>query len=108
MNGWLSITCQFVVSILVCSKNKVHYYILFAEYALFPPQLFVMIACVQRTVRIIKKYAVSKDRQPSTVVDRPPQRNVGVFSGGAPPLPFPNRVVKPASADGTWTDVPGE
>ncbi len=36
------------------------------------------------------------------------KRNVGAFGGGDPPLPFPNRVVKPVSADGTGSDVPGE
>ena len=36
------------------------------------------------------------------------RRIVGVFSGGDPPLPIPNRVVKPASADGTAVDAAGE
>ncbi len=30
-----------------------------------------------------------------------PKRKKGDYSGGAPPLPIPNREVKPASADGT-------
>ena len=29
------------------------------------------------------------------------QRKKGDYSGGVPPLPIPNREVKPASADGT-------
>ena len=29
------------------------------------------------------------------------QRSYGDFSDGVPPLPIPNREVKPASADGT-------
>ena len=76
------------------APDKVRCYVPFAEYALFPPQSFVT-----------ENNAVP-DRQPA--VDRPPQRHVGVFGGGAPPLPFPNRVVKPASADGTWLDSQGE
>ena len=36
------------------------------------------------------------------------QRHVGVFGGRVPPLPIPNREVKPASADGTGVDAPGE
>ena len=36
------------------------------------------------------------------------ERYVGAFSGGVPPLPIPNRVVKPASADGTGYEYPGE
>ena len=36
------------------------------------------------------------------------QRNVGAFSDGVPPLPIPNRVVKPISADGTEVDASGE
>ena len=35
-------------------------------------------------------------------------RNVGAFSDRVPPLPIPNRVVKPISADGTGVDAPGE
>jgi hypothetical protein len=35
-------------------------------------------------------------------------RFVGAFSGRVPPLPIPNRVVKPASADGTEVDASGE
>ena len=29
------------------------------------------------------------------------RRSLGDYSGGVPPLPIPNREVKPASADGT-------
>jgi hypothetical protein len=29
------------------------------------------------------------------------KRSLGDYSGGVPPLPIPNREVKPASADGT-------
>ena len=36
------------------------------------------------------------------------RRNVGAFSDGVPPLPIPNRVVKPISADGTEVDASGE
>jgi hypothetical protein len=36
------------------------------------------------------------------------QRFVGAYSDGVPPLPIPNRVVKPISADGTWVDAQGE
>ena len=36
------------------------------------------------------------------------QRNVGAYSDGVPPLPIPNRVVKPISADGTEVDASGE
>ncbi len=36
------------------------------------------------------------------------QRHVGAFSDGVPPLPIPNRVVKPISADGTEVDASGE
>jgi hypothetical protein len=36
------------------------------------------------------------------------QRYVGAYSDGVPPLPIPNRAVKPVCADGTWVDAQGE
>ena len=49
---------------------------------------------------------------PPVIVDKEKseqsQRTVGAYSVGDPPLPIPNRVVKPVCADGTWVDAQGE
>ena len=53
---------------------------------------------------------ITKSGYPSKAkpVRKDVQRYVGAYSNGAPPLPIPNREVKPVSADGTGVDAPGE
>jgi hypothetical protein len=50
---------------------------------------------------IILKRQKTEDRRRKSKIRFEVRRSLGDYSGGVPPLPIPNREVKPASADGT-------
>ena len=52
-------------------------------------------------VRIICRTGVLKDRTYKNISVNWTEKELGGYSGGVPPLPIPNREVKPSSADGT-------
>ena len=90
-------------SVLQLSYSSSHIY--FYQVYPVPSQFLSKEICL--ALSRFKKAAFYGGYPPSPRLRRV-KRIVGAFGGGVLPLPIPNRAVKPVSADGTGSDVPGE